>query len=70
MADSSVWIAVAPGQDRRAIQDEIAGANEPTTEGAPDHDDQERLVLAHVWKGGGICKTPSSNSIGQRGTLI
>jgi len=44
MADGGVWIAVAPGQDRRAIQDEIAGADEPTMKGDPDHDDQERLA--------------------------
>jgi hypothetical protein len=44
MANGGVRIAVAPGEDRRAIQDEIAGADEPTMEGEPDHDDQNRLA--------------------------
>src|SRR6266567_7310805 len=41
MAKSGIGVGAAPGEDGDAINDEIAGANEPTTQSGQDREDKE-----------------------------
>jgi hypothetical protein len=40
MAKSGIGVSMAPGEDGDAINDEIAGANEPTTQSGQDREDK------------------------------
>src|SRR2546426_9110969 len=41
MAKSGIGVGAAPSEDGDAINDEIAGANEPTTQSGQDREDKE-----------------------------
>ena len=43
MADGRIGIAAAPGQDGSTIDDQIAGPDQPTTDGRQHGEDEERL---------------------------
>ena len=43
MADSRIGIAAAPGQNGRAVDDQIARPDQPTTEGSLHRQEEERL---------------------------
>jgi len=43
MAEGGIWVSAAPSKDRRAIDNQIAVANEPMTDGSQDSENEESL---------------------------
>ena len=43
MTEGGIRIGAAPSEDRSTIDNQIAGANQPTTDGGQDAEDKERF---------------------------
>ena len=48
MTDSRIGIAAAPGQNGRTVDDQIARSDQPTTDGGPHRQEEERLILKSI----------------------